>query len=208
MLTTTDTGDAPSQSAVAGNLAVGPGFRAGRVIGLFLLILALLDELYQAERRLLDGQIIDVPFTRLVTIAAEGLGNRVLPFEVERRGDITLGTVPSTLADSKDQPLSTTVVYSRKLQWDRSALSHDRRHPRPASVLADSTARIVSRFAPSVRAQPRTTSGVAVYMARHRDWIDVAHDQIAQGVMIVAVLLLWMQHVERVRSQQTVAGVS
>jgi len=26
--------------------------------------------------------------------------------------------------------------------------------------------------------------------------------------MIVAVLLLWMQHVERVRSQQTVAGVS
>lgn len=45
-------------------------------------------------------------------------------------------------------------------------------------------------------------------MARHPDWIDVAHDQIAQGVMIVAVLLLWMQHVERVRSQQTVAGVS
>ncbi len=110
MLTTTDTGDTPSQSAVAGNLAVGPGFRAGRVIGLFLLILALLHELYQAERRLLDGQIIDVPFTRLVTIAAEGLGNRVLPFEVERRGDIILGTVPSTLADSKDQPLSTTVV--------------------------------------------------------------------------------------------------
>lgn len=93
MLTTTDTGDAPSQSAVAGNLAVGPGFRAGRVIGLFLLILALLDELYQAEHRLLDGQIIDVPFTRLVAIAAEGLGNRVLPFEVERRGDRCGGIV-------------------------------------------------------------------------------------------------------------------
>ena len=59
---------------------------------------------------MLDGQIIEVRFTRLVTIAADGLGNRVLPFEVERRGDITLGTVPSTLADSKDQPLSTTVV--------------------------------------------------------------------------------------------------
>tara|TARA_B100000686_G_C16314836_1_gene725194 strand:- start:295 stop:429 length:135 start_codon:yes stop_codon:yes gene_type:complete len=44
-------------------------------------------------------------------------------------------------------------------------------------------------------------------MTRHPDWIDVAHNQIAQGVMIVAVLLLWM-HVERVRSQQTVAGAS
>ena len=85
MLTTTDTGDAPSQSAVAGNLAVGPGFRAGRVIGLFLLILALLHKLYQAERRLLDGQIIDVPFTRLVTIAAEGLGNRALRSRTARR---------------------------------------------------------------------------------------------------------------------------
>ena len=48
MLTTTDTGDAPSQSAVAGNLAVGPGFRAGRLIGLFLLTASFVRRLRDA----------------------------------------------------------------------------------------------------------------------------------------------------------------
>lgn len=182
--------------------SVTSAFSAPRVIGLFLLLLAVLHGLYQAERRLLDGQLVDLPYTRFVTLAAEGLGNILLPFDIERRGDVTLGTHPNATHDptSADYVGNTTVVIRGGCNGIEALLLM------LAGVLAlpapwAMRLRVLACNLPILFALNLLRILALLYtMARHPGWIDVAHDQIAQGVMIIVVLLLWIRHVDRVRA--------
>ena len=57
----------------------------------FFLLLILFSGGYYVETKV-SGQIIDLPYTRLVTLASAGVGHAVMPIPVSMRGDITLGS--------------------------------------------------------------------------------------------------------------------
>jgi exosortase/archaeosortase family protein len=158
--------------------------RALRVAVLFLVILGALHGLYQLERRTTD-RFLDRPFTALVTLAAEGVGRAVLPFPVEQRSGGVLGTEGAAV-----------VVRSGCNGIEALFLML-------AGILAV-PAPLATRVRVLAMALPflfflnlLRIIGLLYVMAEHPDLIAFAHDQVAQGIMVVAVLVLWVRYLGR-----------
>jgi len=156
-----------------------------RTTALFFALLGALNGLYQLEKRV-DGRFIDLPYTRLVTAAAERLGHVVLPFPVERRGGIALGGGGATVVIRSGCNgiealfLILAGVLAVPATWRQ----------RLEALLA---------YLPLLFAINLVRVVVLLYvMARHPDYIDFFHYQVGQGVMVLFVLVFWVHHVRAI----------
>lgn len=155
--------------------------RRFRVALQFVLILAGLHGLYQLERRTTD-RFLDRPFTHLVTVAAAGVGQLLLPFPVEQRGNGVLGTDGAAVAvrSGCNGIEALFLMLAGILAVPAPAVTRARALATTLPLLFGlNLLRIV---------------GLLYVMARHPQHISLVHDQVAQGVMVVAVFVLWLRY--------------
>ena len=155
-----------------------------RAMVLFLAILAALHGIYQLERRT-TNRFLDRPITYAVTVAAQAIGEQLLPFPTVQHGGSVLATGGAAV-----------IVRGGCNGIEALFLMI-------AGVLAV-PGPAVARIKTLVLAVPLLFGlnllrvlGLLWVMVAYPDFIGVAHDQIAQGVMVVAVLLLWLRHLRR-----------
>ena len=155
-----------------------------RTVALFLALLAALHGIYQLERRT-TNRFLDRPVTYAVTVAAQAIAERLLPFPTVQHGGNVLATggVAVVVRGGCNGVEALFLMIAGVLAV-----------PAPA----------MARIKTLVIALPLLfglnllrIAGLLWVMVAHPDLIGIAHDQIAQGVMVVAVLLLWLRHLRR-----------
>ena len=157
-----------------------------RVAVTFLVLLALFNGVYQLEKRV-SGHFIDLPFTRLVTAGAACVGAWVLPFPVERRGDITLSS-------------SHTAVVVRGGCNGLEAL-----FLMAAGILAfpcpwRRRGRAMLGYLPALYALNLLRILMLLFvMTVYPSCIDMFHDQIGQGILVCFVFAFWIHYVHYAR---------
>lgn len=169
-------------------MALSPAARAQlRTIAVFFALLGGLNGVYQLEKRV-DGRYIDLPYTRLVTAASERLAQVLIPFPVERRGDITLGGEGAAVVirggcnGIEAVFLMLAGVLAVPATW-RQRLE------------------ALFTYLPLLFGINLLRVLLLLYvMARHPDYIDVFHYQVGQGVVILFVLIFWVHHVRAVEA--------
>jgi len=156
-----------------------------RTVLLFFVLLGGLNGIYQLEKRV-DGRFIDLPYTRLVTAASERLAQVLLPFPVERRGPITLGSegaavvIRSGCNGIEALFLMLAGILAVPATWRQ----------RGEALLT---------YLPLLFGLNLLRVLLLLYvMARHPDYIDIFHYQVGQGVMVIFVLIFWVHHVRAV----------
>lgn len=151
---------------------------------LLLVWLAALHGVWQLERRT-TNRYLDRPLTVAVTAMSGLVADVILPFPVERRGD-------SVLASG-----NTAVIVRAGCNGAEALLLM------LAGILAvpaSSSMRLaaLARYLPALFVLNLVrVVGLLFVMVRFPSSIGWMHDQVAQGVMIVAVLLMWMDHLRR-----------
>ncbi|MFC1526325.1 archaeosortase/exosortase family protein [Candidatus Latescibacterota bacterium] len=158
-----------------------------RTIAVFFALLGAFSGVYQFEKRV-SGRYLDLPYTRLVTIASQHLGQVLLPFPVGRRGDITLATGGAAVVirggcnGIEALFLLLAGVLAVPAPWRRRA---------EALALYLPLLFVLNLFRVLM---------LLYIMARYPDLIDLFHYQIGQGIMILFVLAFWLHHVRRVQA--------
>ena len=156
-----------------------------RVALLFLVYLGVLHGIYQFERRT-TNRYLERPLTHAVTVASGYLAAVLLPFPVEQRGVSVLaseGTAVLVAAGCNGVEALFLIL---------------------AGVLAVPAAwavrgRALACYLPLLFfLNLLRVDGLLYVLVRFPEHISLAHDQIAQGIMVVAVFLLWLRYLGRV----------
>lgn len=163
----------------------GPLWAPLRTAVLFFFLLALFNGVYQFEKRLLGGRWLDLPYTGLVTAAAAHVGQVLLPIPVERRGALTLGSGHAAVVvrggcnGLEAVFLLLAGVLAFPAPW------RDRGRALALYLPLLFVANLVRVLL------------LLLVMALMPQRIDLFHYQIGQGMLVVAVLALWVHHVRR-----------
>ena len=158
-----------------------------RVVVTFFLLLGGFNGIYQYEKRV-SGSYVDLPYTRLVTDGSALLGNLILPFPVEQRGDITLGSGHTAV-----------VVRSGCNGIEAIFLLLAGILAFPASWRGRLFA--LALYLPFLYALNLFRVLLLLYvMVEYPTHIDFFHYQIAQGFMVIFVLICWVHHIHRIQT--------
>ena len=158
--------------------------RQARAVVLFLVLLGVFHGIYQLERRT-TNRFLDRPFTRVVTTASQAVGERLLPFPVVQQGGSILATERAAVVvrGGCNGVETLFLMIAGVLAVPAPAMAR-------IKTLATALPLLFALNLPRV-------VGLLWVMVAHPDFIGVAHDQIAQGMMVVAVLVLWLRHLGR-----------
>ena len=164
---------------------IGRSWRAQlRVVFVFIALLALFNGLYQVERRF-AGEYFDIPYSAFVTRSVAHLSTWLLPFAVELKGDAALGTPHGSVIvrggcnGIEAIFLMVAGILAVPASWRRRLL---------AAAIYLPTLYVLNLF--------RVLMLVYVVVA-YPDSFDTFHFQVGQGVMVIAVMALWMRFVGR-----------
>lgn len=158
-----------------------------RIAVRFFLLLILFSGGYYVEKKV-TGQIIDIPYTRLVTLASAWVGQVVMPIPVTMRGDIILGS-------------GNTAVVVRAGCNGLEAI-----FLMLAGILAYPTSwrrrgQALSLYLPTLFILNLLRVLLLLFvMARYPQYIDVFHYQVGQAVLVVFVFAFWVHYVHWTKS--------
>lgn len=156
-----------------------------RVALLFLLWLGMLHGVYQLERRT-TNRYLEAPLTHAVTVASGYVGQVLLPFPVVMQGQSVLaaeGTAVVVAAGCNGVEALFLIL---------------------AGVLAVPAAwavraRALACYLPLLFViNLLRVDGLLYVLIRFPEHMSLAHDQVAQGIMVIVVLLLWLRYLDRV----------
>jgi exosortase/archaeosortase family protein len=159
--------------------AVGTGWR---VVLRFVVLLGAVNLAYYADKKLASG-LVDGPYTRLVTWASAGLGKVVLPYPVDSHQDVIVADLQNSVhvasgcngLEAVFLMLAAIVAYPGS--WRRRL-------------------RGLARYIPALFLLNLVRVVALVHVAHsHRAVLDMAHYQIAQGILIVFVVAFWVHYV-------------
>ena len=163
-------------------------FRAQlRIVVIFLALLAVLNGLFQVEKRL-AGQYFDIPYSSLVTGSVAFLGDWLLPFPVTQQGSIALGTERCSVVvrggcnGVEAIFLMVAGILAVPASW-RQRLA--------AAAICLPFLYVLNLF--------RVLMLVYVAVAYPASF-DTFHHQVGQGVMVIAVMALWVHYVRRLEA--------
>ena len=163
----------------------GKPFRAQvRVVVVFFAVLAVLNGLYQVEKRL-SGQYFDIPYSSLVTSSVAYLGAWLMPFPVTVNGDIALGAGNNTVV-VRGGCNGIEAIFLMVAGILAVPATSNRRLLATAIYLP--ILYILNLF--------RVLMLVYVVVVDPA-LFDTFHHQVGQGVMVIAVMALWVHYVRR-----------
>ena len=163
-------------------------FRAQlRVVVVFLALLAVLNGLFQVEKRF-AGQYFDIPYSSLVTGSVAFLGGLLLPFTVTQQGGIALGTESCSVVvrggcnGVEALFLMVAGILAVPAGWRQRLWA--------AAICL-----------PVLYVLNLLRVLMLVYVAvSHPDSFDTYHHQVGQGLMVIAVMALWVHYVRRLEA--------
>lgn len=149
----------------------------------FLVLLILLNGLYIAEKRL-SGRFLDLPYTSLVTWASARAGELLLPIPVTQRGPITLGS---------DDAAVVIRAGCNGLEAIFLLLAGILAFP---ATWKDRIRGIMVYIPVLFGANVLRVLLLLYIVTRHPQLTDFFHYQIAQGVLVLFIAILWMHYVQ------------
>lgn len=157
--------------------------RSLRLAVLFVLYLGVMHGVYQLERRTTD-RFLERPLTHAVTVASAALGQLVLPFPVTRHGETLTSGSASVLVRAGCNGVEAMILILAGI----------------LAVPAGWSTRLLALAwnLPLLFVLNLLRVDALLYvLVRFPQHMPLAHDQIAQGIMVVVVLLLWLRYLQR-----------
>ena len=161
-----------------------PGASRWRLAISFVLILAGINLLYYAEKKLALG-IWDQPYTRLVTWTAGQVAALVLPYPIRAGGVAIVAEGRTTLIIVSGCNgleaifLIVAGILAYPATWRQRWLG-------------------LARYVPALYMLNLLRVVFLVHIAhRHPTLMDISHFQVAQGILIVFVLFFWIHYIRR-----------
>ena len=158
-----------------------------RMLLVFFCLLGLFNGIYQLEKRL-SGCCLDLPYTRLVVAAAEMAAWALLPFPVQRRGDMTLGSERASIvvrggcSGIEALFLMLAGVLALPAPWNTRLKALAVYLP---LLFLLNLLRVLM---------------LLCVVVRHPELADLFHNQIGQAIMVVFVLACWVRYVDRLQT--------
>ena len=152
-------------------------------IGLrFALLLLLFNGTYYVGKKLSD-QAFDLPYTRLVTLAAAGLGEELLPIPVERRGELTLGSgcAAVVVRDGCNGVEAIFLMLAGILAC-------------PGTLIRKGKA--VLLYLPALFTLNLVRILLLLFViSEYPEWIDFFHYQVGQTLLVIFIFAFWVHYV-------------
>ena len=148
----------------------------------FLGVLATLDLLYYAESKLELG-LVDRPYTRLVAWSGAQVGRLVLPYPVRSQGAVIVADERNSILIASGCNgleaifLMVAGIVAYPATWQRRG-------------------RALAAYLPALFALNLVRIVALVHVAaRHSQYMDLAHYQVAQGILILFVMAFWLNYI-------------
>jgi exosortase/archaeosortase family protein len=170
-----------------GGAGTGRKVAAGDAVGLrvllrFVVVLGAVNLAYYADKKL-ELAMVDGPYTRLVTWSSAAVGRLVLPYPVDSTGFVILADnrnsvyIASGCNGLEAVFLMFAAIVAYPASWRRRL-------------------RGLALYVPLLFLLNLIRVVSLVHVAHsHRAVLDLAHFQIAQGILIVFVLVFWVHYV-------------
>ena len=154
----------------------------GRMVVTFLLVLGGLNFLYYAESKLELG-MVDRPYTNFVTWVSAQTADMLLPYPVTSQGNALIADMRTTVFVASGCNgleaifLMVAGIVAFPASWSRRW-------------------RGMAKYVGLLFLLNMVRVVFLVHVAhRYRDYLNVAHYQVAQGILIVFVLFFWVQYI-------------
>ena len=158
-----------------------------RIALTFVLLIGLFNGLYQVEKRY-SGRFLDQPYTSLTASIATRVGSWILPFPVNQRNDLILGTEGAAVV---------VCAGCNGLETLFLMLAGLLAYPAPWRRRL----RALLLYLPLVFALNLLRIVMLLFvMAAYPAHIEPFHAQIGQGIMVVFVLAFLMHYIRRTTS--------